>query len=65
MVKNVNKTIITIHVNGLNSSVKGKVCQTGLRITEDCSVNKKVTKNLTIEMWKNSYLILQTVLWLC
>lgn len=50
MVKNVNKTIITIHVNGLNSSVKGKVCQTGLRITEDCSVNKKVTKNLTIEM---------------
>lgn len=50
MVKNVNKTIITIHVNGLNYSVKGKVCQTGLRITEDCSVNKKVTKNLTIEM---------------
>lgn len=26
---NVNETIITIHVSGLNSSVKGKVCQTG------------------------------------
>lgn len=48
---NVNETIITIHINGLNSSVKGDICKIRLKIAVDIySVSKKHTEYLTIEM---------------